>query len=76
MSKLMEDDASTTKWGNKFGMMILPVYCHTKDADPLNYVKRAKLMIDRKKQSLEADLGNLAMCLLGPKVSSSFFINN
>ncbi|XP_057247936.1 wax ester synthase/diacylglycerol acyltransferase 5 isoform X2 [Beta vulgaris subsp. vulgaris] len=74
MSKLMEDDASTTKWGNKFGMMILPVYCHTKDADPLNYVKRAKVMIDRKKQSLEAhfsyNAGSLAMSFFGAKFAS------
>ncbi|XP_021714414.1 O-acyltransferase WSD1-like [Chenopodium quinoa] len=73
MSKLMEDN-SRARWGNQFGMILLPIYCHTKDPDPLNYVKRAKVMIDRKKQSLEAhfsyNIGNLAMSLLGPKYAS------
>ncbi|KNA09249.1 hypothetical protein SOVF_155310 [Spinacia oleracea] len=73
MSKLMEDD-SPAKWGNQFGMILLPIYCHTKDTNPLNYVKRAKEMIDKKKQSLEAHfsyhIGNLAMSLFGPKVAS------
>lgn len=72
MSKLMED--SRVRWGNQFGMILLPVYCHKKYVDPLNYVKTAKVMINQKKHSLEAPLsyniGNLAMSLFGPKVAS------
>ncbi|KAH9613958.1 hypothetical protein KSS87_012478 [Heliosperma pusillum] len=73
MTKLM-NNKSGTGWGNRFGMMLLPVYCHTKNEDPLCYVKRAKVMIDQKKQSLESHfsygLGNLVMSLFGPKVAS------
>ncbi|CAO2813943.1 unnamed protein product [Amaranthus hypochondriacus] len=72
LSKLMEE-GSKAKWGNRFGIILLPIYCHTKDVDPLNYVKRAKAMIDKKKQSLEAhfsySIGHLIMSLLGPKAA-------
>nr|GEX96022.1 O-acyltransferase WSD1-like [Tanacetum cinerariifolium] len=47
---------SKSKWGNKFGMMLLPVYYHKKGSDPLQYLKRAKTMIDKKKLSCEAFL--------------------
>ena len=66
------EEGSKAKWGNRFGIILLPIHCHTKDVDPLNYVKRAKAMVDKKKQSLEAhfsyNIGRLIMSLLGPKV--------
>ncbi|KAL2939388.1 O-acyltransferase WSD1 [Bienertia sinuspersici] len=69
----MMEDESRGRWGNQFGMVLLPVFCHTKDANPLDFVRRAKVMLDQKKQSLEAhfsyNLGYLVMSLLGPKVS-------
>ncbi|KAL2939373.1 O-acyltransferase WSD1 [Bienertia sinuspersici] len=74
MSKLMMEDESRGRWGNQFGMVLLPVFCHTKDANPLDFVRRAKVMLDQKKQSLEAhfsyNLGYLVMSLLGPKFAS------
>ncbi|XP_052186214.1 wax ester synthase/diacylglycerol acyltransferase 4-like isoform X2 [Diospyros lotus] len=45
---------SGLRWGNKFGIVLLPVHYHPRGDDPLQHVKRAKKMIDRKKQSLEA----------------------
>ncbi|KAF2290075.1 hypothetical protein GH714_001769 [Hevea brasiliensis] len=70
-AKMMESN-STCRWGNKFGMLLLPTYYHK--VEPLEHVKRAKVMIDRKKQTLEAhfsyQIGDLAMSLLGPKVAS------
>lgn len=70
MSKLMTSDSM--RWGNKFGMMLLPVYYQSRGSDPLKYLKRAKAMIDRKKQSLEAHfsykIGLFAMTFLGAKV--------
>ncbi|KAK9677708.1 hypothetical protein RND81_11G161200 [Saponaria officinalis] len=73
MEKMMKNN-SGTRWGNRFGMMLLPIYCHIENEDPLNYVKRAKKMIDQKKQSLEAHfsyaIGNLVMSLFGPKIAS------
>ncbi|KNA24779.1 hypothetical protein SOVF_012640 [Spinacia oleracea] len=73
MSKMMEED-SGAKWGNKFGYIVLPVYYRTNEANPLNYVKRAKAMMDQKKHSMEAFLlyfiQNLIMSLFGPKVAS------
>lgn len=61
-------------WGNKIGIMLLPVYYHKKCSDPLEYLKRAKLMIDRKKLSLEAllshQIGYFVMKYFGAKVAS------
>lgn len=60
------------RWGNKFGVILIPVYYHKGGNDPLEYLKRAKAMVDKKKHSLEAffsyKLGDLVMSLLGPKV--------
>ncbi|KAK6143574.1 hypothetical protein DH2020_023922 [Rehmannia glutinosa] len=53
MSKLMNSN-SGSQWGNKFGMLLLPVYYHRGGSDPIQFVKRAKAMIDKKKLSLEA----------------------
>lgn len=67
---------SGARWGNKFGMLLLPVYYHRGSSDAMEFVKRAKAMIDRKKLSLEAPfsygIGNLVMSLFGPKVSFRF----
>ncbi|CAI9260070.1 unnamed protein product [Lactuca saligna] len=72
-AELMKSD-SKSRWGNKFGMMLLPIYYHTNGSDPLQYLKRAKMMIDRKKLSLEAFLsykiGYFIMRCLGPKFAS------
>ncbi|KAL4555787.1 hypothetical protein LXL04_038415 [Taraxacum kok-saghyz] len=65
---------SGSGWGNKFGIMLLPIYYHKNGSDPLQYLKRAKMMIDRKKLSLEAFLsyhiGHFVMNTLGPKFAS------
>ncbi|XP_011092556.1 O-acyltransferase WSD1 isoform X1 [Sesamum indicum] len=65
---------SGSRWGNKFGMLLLPVYYHSGGSDPLQFVKRAKTMIDKKKLSLEAPfsykVGDLVMSLFGPKLAS------
>ncbi|KAK7253201.1 hypothetical protein RIF29_37727 [Crotalaria pallida] len=75
LSNLMKSN-SGARWGNKFGMILLPIYYHrSSNSDPLEYLKRAKAMIDRKKQSLEAHfsykVGDLVMSTLGPKFASS-----
>ncbi|PWA68522.1 O-acyltransferase, WSD1 domain-containing protein [Artemisia annua] len=63
---------SGSRWGNKFGMMLLPTYYHKGGSDPLQYLKKAKTMIDRKKLSLEAyfsyKIGYFVMKVLGAKV--------
>ncbi|TYG80959.1 hypothetical protein E1A91_D02G247400v1 [Gossypium mustelinum] len=73
ISKLMKDN-SETRWGNRFGVILLPVFYHKSGNDPLEYLKRAKVMVDRKKQSLEAyfsyRIGDLTMTLLGTKYAS------
>uniref|UniRef100_A0A7N0T3A3 Diacylglycerol O-acyltransferase n=1 Tax=Kalanchoe fedtschenkoi TaxID=63787 RepID=A0A7N0T3A3_KALFE len=62
------------QWGNRFGMLILPVTYHKSGSNPLDYVKRAKAMIDWKKRSLEPQLsysiGRLVMKLFGTKFAS------
>ncbi|KAK7308779.1 hypothetical protein RJT34_05005 [Clitoria ternatea] len=77
LSNLMRSN-SGARWGNKFGMLLLPVYYYRSNStDPLEYLKRAKAMIDRKKQSLEANfsyiVGDFVMSTLGPKFAS--FLN-
>ncbi|KDP25010.1 hypothetical protein JCGZ_23993 [Jatropha curcas] len=70
--KEMMKSNSASRWGNKFGFLLLPVHYHHK-MEPLQYVKRAKTMIDRKKQTLEAHftyrIGDLVMSWLGSKVA-------
>ncbi|KAI3525424.1 hypothetical protein L1887_04204 [Cichorium endivia] len=72
-TELMKN-GSKSRWGNKFGMMLLPIYYHKNGSDPLQYLKRAKRMIDRKKLSLEAYLsykiGYFIMKCLGAKFAS------
>lgn len=67
----MNGDPSS-RWGNEFGVILLPVHYHTGDSNPLDYVNRSKAMIDKKKLSLEATfsykLMQLIISLLGPKV--------
>ncbi|GKA66575.1 retrovirus-related pol polyprotein LINE-1 [Tanacetum coccineum] len=73
ITELMKNK-SGSRWGNKFGMMLLPIYYHKNGSDPLQYLKRAKTMIDRKKLSLEAYLsykiGYFVMKVLGAKFAS------
>ncbi|MBA0667306.1 hypothetical protein Goklo_000412 [Gossypium klotzschianum] len=70
LSKLMKSNTKA-RWGNKFGVILIPVYYHKGGNDPLEYLKRAKAMVDKKKHSLEAyfsyKIGDLVMSLLGPK---------
>lgn len=61
-----------TRFGNQFGMILLPVHYHKSGADPLQYARRAKAMIDTKKQSAEAlfsyKIGDFIVSYFGPKV--------
>ncbi|XP_022972491.1 O-acyltransferase WSD1-like [Cucurbita maxima] len=60
-------------WGNKLGILLLPVNYEKKTLDPLQCVVRTKKMLDRKKRSFEAHfsygVGKLIMSYLGPKVA-------
>ncbi|KAF3435427.1 hypothetical protein FNV43_RR22516 [Rhamnella rubrinervis] len=75
LSNMMERSNSGSSWGNKFGMLLLPIEYHKKGGtDPLQYLRRAKVMIDRKKQSIEAHfsyrIGYFVMSWLGSKIAS------
>lgn len=63
---------SKARWGNKFGATLIPVFHHKGGNNPLQYLKRAKVMNDKKKHSMEAyftcKIRDLVMTLLGPKV--------
>ncbi|XP_022763408.1 O-acyltransferase WSD1-like isoform X2 [Durio zibethinus] len=73
LSKSMKGN-SEARWGNKFGVILVPVYYHKAGNNPLEYLKRAKTTVDMKKHSLEAyfsyRIGDLVMSLLGPKYAS------
>ncbi|KAJ0010398.1 hypothetical protein Pint_33910 [Pistacia integerrima] len=92
LSEMMKRKNSGSRWGNKFGMLLLPVYYHKAgpESDPLAYLRRAKAMIDRKKRTLEGHfsykIGHLVMswfgskfaCLLNYRIvcNTSFTISN
>ncbi|KAF8663825.1 hypothetical protein HU200_055159 [Digitaria exilis] len=50
---------SDVKWGNELGFIILPFHIGLHD-DPLQYVRKAKKIVDRKKSSLEVVFTHLA----------------
>ncbi|KAK1326513.1 O-acyltransferase WSD1 [Acorus calamus] len=59
----MKDDESKSQWGNKLGYIILPFNIIARE-DPLDYVRRAKAIVDRKKKSLEAVLSHSCGALI------------
>ncbi|XVF19282.1 hypothetical protein REPUB_Repub11eG0096900 [Reevesia pubescens] len=70
LADMMEKDAEA-KWGNWIGYVLLPFTIAIR-VDPLDYVRDAKAIIDRKKRSLEAiytfSIAELALKLFGIKV--------
>lgn len=50
---------SDVKWGNELGFIILPFHISLHE-DPLQYVRKAKKIVDRKKSSLEVVFTHLA----------------
>lgn len=62
------------KWGNALGFIILPFHIGT-HKDPLDYVRKAKKVVDRKKSSLEVVFAHAAaeviLKLFGLKVHMS-----
>ncbi|KAF7846586.1 hypothetical protein BT93_L4071 [Corymbia citriodora subsp. variegata] len=65
---------SKGKWGNWIGYILIPFNIGSED-DPLDYVRKAKATIDRKKLSLEAIItfvcAELVLKLFGVKVASA-----
>ncbi|XP_039158410.1 O-acyltransferase WSD1-like [Eucalyptus grandis] len=62
------------RWGNKFGILLLPVHYCRSSGDPLEYLRKAKSMIGRKKKSLEVHfsyrIGDIVMTYLGARIAS------
>lgn len=48
---MMEMDKMDIKWGNLYGYFFLPFFIGMRD-DPLDYVRKAKAIANRKKLSL------------------------
>lgn len=69
---------SKCRWGNLFGYILLP-FSVGLETDPLEYVRRAKVTVNRKKHSLEAVFSmaffKLILKVLGLKVKSKLLIN-
>ncbi|MQL89540.1 hypothetical protein Taro_022114 [Colocasia esculenta] len=74
ISSMIKSKGPNSIWGNKFGMVLLPIYLLKNFCDPLEHVTRAKAMLDTKKLSLEAQFsyhgGALIMSLLGPRIAT------
>ncbi|XP_024316939.1 O-acyltransferase WSD1 isoform X2 [Brachypodium distachyon] len=51
-------DSNDVKWGNRFGYIILPFHIAMHN-DPLEYVRKTKRMVERKKRSLEVIFTNM-----------------
>ncbi|KAG8078090.1 hypothetical protein GUJ93_ZPchr0007g4528 [Zizania palustris] len=64
------------KWGNALGFIILPFHIGT-HKDPLDYVRKAKQVVDRKKSSLEVVFTHVAaeviLKCLGLKAAAAIF---
>uniref|UniRef100_A0ACD5USX9 Uncharacterized protein n=1 Tax=Avena sativa TaxID=4498 RepID=A0ACD5USX9_AVESA len=64
------------KWGNKLGFIILPFFIGLQ-SDPLDYVRKAKKVVDRKKSSLEVVFTHLAaeviLKVFGVKAATAIF---
>lgn len=69
-AKIMENETKLES-GNKFGYVLLPFKIGLRE-DPLDYIRRAKATLDRKKLSFEAvcsfAIGLFVHRLLGLKV--------
>ncbi|XP_026395755.1 O-acyltransferase WSD1-like [Papaver somniferum] len=79
MANLVKSISVSSWWGNKFGYILFPIYPHKRVGnDPLQYVKNAKEMLDKKKLSFEAPITyaitKSVMLLLGPR-ATFLFIN-
>lgn len=72
----MMEKNTEAKWGNWVGYVLLPFDINLRD-DPLDYIRKAKATIDRKKRSLEAlftsSFAELVLKLFGIKVYLSLF---
>ncbi|XP_077249622.1 wax ester synthase/diacylglycerol acyltransferase 11-like [Tasmannia lanceolata] len=53
LADMMEKDNADAKWGNWVGYVLLP-FSLVKQDDPLDYVRKAKAITDRKKHSYES----------------------
>ena len=73
----MMEKGSKTRWGNLIGYILLPFTIALQD-NPLDYVRKAKATIDRKKRSLESICTFLGAVLVlrtfGVKVQT-YFLN-
>lgn len=73
LADMMEKDTEA-KWGNWVGYILLPFDIGLRD-DPLDYIRKAKKTIDRKKHSLEvlvtSAIANFVLRLLGIKRASA-----
>lgn len=70
LADMMKKDTKA-KWGNWIGFVHLPLAIAIQD-DPLDYIREAKVTIDRKKCSLEAIftffIGDIFLKLFGINV--------
>ncbi|KAJ8529291.1 hypothetical protein K7X08_036126 [Anisodus acutangulus] len=70
----MMDKNTEAKWGNMVGSVLLPFKIALRD-DPLDYIREAKAISYRKKNSLEAiytfSISKLLLKLFGIKITSS-----
>ncbi|XP_071716847.1 wax ester synthase/diacylglycerol acyltransferase 11-like [Rutidosis leptorrhynchoides] len=73
LADMMEKNTEA-KWGNSLGYILLPFTIGIRD-DPLDYIREAKVTIDRKKRSLEAiytfSIAKFVYKFFGIKVASS-----
>lgn len=71
IAEMMEKNNVKAQWGNWLGYILLPFPIGPQD-DPLDYVRKAKQIVDRKKLSYEAfftfSSGTLILKILGLEV--------
>ncbi|XP_019189002.1 PREDICTED: O-acyltransferase WSD1-like [Ipomoea nil] len=70
----MMEKKSKAKWGNKIGYALAPLFIGFQD-NPLDYIRKAKATIDRKKLSMESKLSfsaaHIVLKLFGVKATAA-----
>ncbi|KAH9289912.1 hypothetical protein KI387_034029, partial [Taxus chinensis] len=66
----MLDSNSAAPWGNRFGLLQIPIPIANMES-PLDFVRKAKQIIDRKKMSLEVFVTTRLLNLLGRQASAA-----
>ncbi|KAK4769019.1 hypothetical protein SAY86_027169 [Trapa natans] len=78
LTKMTDEATPARRWGNRFGIFLLPLHCHESGTNAVVHLREAKRVMDRCKNSFQAHFSywfmDLVMACFGPRLSSA--LNN